>query len=114
MASSIVTDEFKIMFKYFYYLLLPGGIVGVRKISVSIPEELLKRLDEFAKAEGLSRSKVIAYAVEAYLSRYRAKVEEIKGYPTVLWKLKAIGGIKLRSPRRVGRRIKGEWVVEEF
>ncbi len=88
--------------------------MGIRKISISIPEELLRRLDEFTKAEGLSRSKIIVYAIEAYLSRYRAKVEEAKGYPTVLWKLKATGGIKLRSPRRVGRRIKGEWVVEEF
>jgi len=88
--------------------------VGVRKISVSIPEELLKKLDEFAKAEGLSRSKIVTYAVEAYLRRYRTGAEEIKSYPSVLWKLKTIGGIKLRSPRRVGRRIKGEWVVEEF
>lgn len=40
-------------------------------------------------------------------------IEEEK-YPTVLWKLKMIGGLQLRSLRRVGRRFAGEWVVEEF
>ena len=88
--------------------------MGVRKISVSIPEELLKKLDMYARAEGLSRSKVMVYAVEEYLRKYGVVVEEAKGYPTVLWKLRATGGIKLRSPRRVGRKVRGEWVIEKF
>ncbi|HDH06885.1 MAG TPA: ribbon-helix-helix protein, CopG family [Thermoproteales archaeon] len=87
--------------------------MGVKKISVSIPEKLLKKLDEFAKSEGISRSKVITYALISYLGEYPLD-EKVEKYPTVLWKLKASGGLKLRSPKRVGRRIKGEWIVEKF
>jgi len=82
------------------------------KISISIPEEILKALEEYANEEGISRSKAIANILSSFLSD-RIKIEEGK-YPTVLWKLKKKGFLKIRSPRRVGRMIKDEWIVEEF
>lgn len=82
----------------------------VKKISISIPDDLFKVLEEAARREGISKSKLITEALKAYF-----RLEEPSGeYPTVLWKLKASGALRLRSPRRVGRRVKGGWVVEEF
>ncbi len=84
----------------------------VRKISISIPEELLLKLDNLAKEEGVSRSKIIRDALNSYLLR-RAYVEP-KEYPTVLWKIKVTGALKLRSPQRARKRVRGEWIVEEI
>lgn len=33
--------------------------MGVRKLSISLPERILKVLDEYAEREGISRSKAI-------------------------------------------------------
>jgi hypothetical protein len=38
--------------------------------------------------------------------------EEVYRYPTVLWKLRKSGYLKLRSPRYPSRRI-GRWIVED-
>uniref|UniRef100_A0A7C4FB94 Ribbon-helix-helix protein, CopG family n=1 Tax=Thermofilum pendens TaxID=2269 RepID=A0A7C4FB94_THEPE len=86
--------------------------VGVKKISVSIPEELLEVLNEVAREEGVPRSKIIVEALTGYLRR-RAPVKA-REYPTVLWKLEVSGRVRLRSPKRVGRRLGCGWVVEEF
>ncbi|RLE72452.1 MAG: hypothetical protein DRJ37_02840 [Thermoprotei archaeon] len=85
--------------------------MGSKKISVSIPEEILKTLDAVAREEGVPRSRIITEALSLYLRR-RATVEA-REYPTVLWKLKVSGCMRLRSPKRVGRRLRGEWIVEE-
>jgi len=83
----------------------------VRKVSISLPEDLFEVLDEVAKKEGISRSKVIARALRMYFGFEEESPDE---HPTVLWKLKASGALRLRSPRRVGRRIREVWLVEEF
>jgi len=88
------------------------GSVGVKKISVSIPEELFEVLNEVAREEGVPRSKIVAEALIRYL-RWRAPVKA-REYPTVLWKLEVSGRVRLRSPRRAGRRLGCGWVVEEF
>jgi len=82
--------------------------VGVRKISISIPEDLLAAVDSYARELGVSRSELISAILREKLKPREAERE----YPTVLWKLKLKGSLKLRSPRRPGRRV-GEWVVEE-
>lgn len=85
--------------------------MGTKKISISLPEELLSEVDKLAKNGGVSRSQIIREALNTYLLR-RAPLKP-KEYPTVLWKIKTTGVIKLRSPRRARKRIRGEWVVEE-
>lgn len=84
----------------------------VKKLSISLPDNLLKILDDYSKREGISRSKAISRILSIYFKDELA-IEEGK-YPTVLWKLELMGGLKLRSPRRIGRRFAGEWKVEEF
>ena len=85
--------------------------MGAKKISISLPESLLEALDSLAKEEGVPRSRILAEALRLYLKK-QGLAEEPKEYPTVLWKLKSSGTLKLRSHKRIGRRIRGEWVVE--
>lgn len=80
-----------------------------RKVSVSLPEDLLKRVDEAANKNKISRSEFIAKV----LNKTLGPEEEIHKYPTVLWKLQASGYLKLRSPKYPSRKI-GKWVVEEI
>jgi metal-responsive CopG/Arc/MetJ family transcriptional regulator len=78
-------------------------------VSISLPEELLKRVDEAANKNKITRSEFIAKILEGTLG----SEEEIKKYPTVLWKLQKSGYLKLRSPKHPSRRI-GGWIVEEL
>ncbi|MEX2701507.1 MAG: ribbon-helix-helix protein, CopG family [Candidatus Baldrarchaeia archaeon] len=80
-----------------------------RKVSISLPERLLKIIDRNAKSVGLSRSEYIARILEEKLGT----AEEPKMYPTVLWKLRTSVFLKMRSPRYPSRRIKGRWIVEK-
>ncbi|MEM3658916.1 MAG: ribbon-helix-helix protein, CopG family [Thermoproteota archaeon] len=81
------------------------------KISISIPEAVLKRVDALCKQLNMARSEAIARILEEKLG---AEVEaKDHRYPTVLWKLSSTGYLRLRSPRVRGRSIKGKWVVEE-
>lgn len=84
---------------------------GVRRLSVSLPADLADLLDEVARRDGIPRSRIVAEALRRYLRA--SEEEEGVEYPTVLWKLERSGGLKLRSPRFAGRRLKVEWVVEE-
>jgi len=80
-----------------------------RKISISVPEDLLKKLDSLCRRLGVSRSEFITRVLEEKLG----SMVEVGEYPSVLWKLKVSGFHRLRSPRFVGRRVKCRWVVEE-
>lgn len=84
--------------------------MAARKVSVSLPEDLLKRVDEAANKNKLSRSEFIARVLEGTLG---SAEEEVQKYPTVLWKLQKSGYLKLRSPKYPSRRI-GGWIVEEL
>ena len=80
-----------------------------KKISISLPEELLRRVDEVCRRLGISRSEFIARVLEEKLG-YVAEASE---YPTVLWKLSVSGYLRTRSPRYPSRRVKCRWVIEE-
>lgn len=82
-----------------------------RKVSVSLPEELLKKMNELSKRLNVTRSELIAKILEEKLGGWTA--EKNHKYPTVLWKLSTSGYLKLRSPRFPGRLIKEKWIVEE-
>ena len=82
------------------------------KISISIPEALLRKVDELCKRMNMARSEVIARILEEELGmEVEAKDHR---YPTVLWKLSSTGYLRLRSPRLRGRSIRERWVVEEI
>ncbi len=57
------------------------GLVGVdmgklssdvRRINITIPENLLSKIDSFAKSEGESRSGFLAFAALEYMSQHRS------------------------------------------
>ncbi|MEM4639892.1 MAG: ribbon-helix-helix protein, CopG family [Thermofilum sp.] len=79
------------------------------KVSVSLPGDLLKRVDALCRQLGMSRSELIARVLEEKLGAG----ERSPRYPTVLWKLSTTGYLRLRSPRLRGRSIRERWVVEE-
>jgi hypothetical protein len=81
------------------------------KISISIPEAILRRVDDLSRSMKISRSELITRILVEALG---AETEsESPKYPTVLWKLSKEGHYRLRSPRYPGRTIKERWIVEE-
>ena len=82
--------------------------MALRKVSLSLPEELLKRVDEAANKNKMSRSEFITRILEKTLSPEK----DIHKHPTVFGKLQPSGYLKLRSPKYPSRRI-GKWVMEE-
>ncbi len=79
-----------------------------RKISISVPEELLRKIDEAASRARMSRSELISRILEERLGEEGGEA----GYPTVLWKIRTSAFPRFRSPRNRGRRV-GSWVLEE-
>ena len=81
------------------------------KISITIPKDILRKLDEFCIQTHLTSSKLISRILE---EKFGGIIEsEDHKYPTVLWKLESTGYLKLRSPRLRGRMIGESWIVEE-
>ncbi|MBO3755019.1 MAG: ribbon-helix-helix protein, CopG family [Candidatus Brockarchaeota archaeon] len=81
------------------------------KISISIPEATLRKVDALCKQLNMARSEAIARILEEKLG-VEVKAKDHR-YPTVLWKLSSTGYLRLRSPRLRGRSIKEKWIVEE-
>jgi metal-responsive CopG/Arc/MetJ family transcriptional regulator len=53
-------------------------VIKMLKINVSFPEDFLAEIDEIAKEEGKSRSKILREAVKNYIKNYREKKAEEK------------------------------------
>jgi len=88
--------------------------LGVKKLSISLPKDLVDKLDKICRRLRISRSEFIAEALKDKLGEFieeRAKPAE---YPTVLWKLKQAGYLKYRSPRYPTRKISEKWIIEEI
>jgi len=73
----------------------------VKKISISLPEDLLKTLDDLARKRGIARSKIIAEILKNHLAEYKA--EKPKEYQ---WKTKKPKTSKTQTPKRVRRGIR--------
>jgi len=75
--------------------------MNIKKISISLPEDLLKSLDDLAKEKKISRSKIIAEALEDYLGKHKTgKPEKYQ------WKTRKTKTLKTQTPRRVKRGIR--------
>lgn len=80
------------------------------KTAISMPEGLLARVEEIAAQGGMTRSGVIARAVEAYVRRDRARRITEK-----LDEVYAIGpdeeatAVARGHRARLGKRLKGTW-----
>ena len=85
----------------------------MRRLGVSLPDEIAELMDKVSAERGVKKSQLIAEALKEYIVRHYPEKLRVEGYPTVLWKLKLAGAFALRSPRLCSRRVRGEWVVEE-
>lgn len=86
------------------------------RLSVSLPEELARRLRRVQARDRVKLSHMVAEALRFYFAAQRADVADKrpKESPTVLWKLKAAGRFVLRSPKLSERRVRESWIVEEY
>lgn len=82
-----------------------------KKVSISLPENLLKRVDDLSRQLNVTRSELITRILEEKMGMLTT--EKPPRYPTVLWKLSLGNNLRLRSPRLPGRTVGGRWVLEE-
>ena len=80
------------------------------KTAISMPEDLLRRVEEIAAEEGSTRSGVISRAVEAYVRRDRSRriteqLNKVYGKETDDETRAVMRGHRAR----VGTRLKGTW-----
>ena len=80
-----------------------------KKISISLPNQVFMALERVSREQGKPRSVFVAEAIRRQLG---IPEEEPRTHPTALWELKVRGKVSLRSPKLLGRRIDGDWVIE--
>lgn len=92
----------------------------MRRLTVSLPEELMDALDKILVEypEFRKKSHVIADALEEFIRIHYPSLMETREeriYPTVLWKLKTYRR-KPRGPslKAAGRKAPGEWKIVEL
>jgi len=83
----------------------------VKKMSLSLPDELFTGLTQLSRDAGRTRSSIVADALKAYIGEFE-HLEEPKKYPTALQRLRERSFIRLRSPRLAKARVRGDWIVE--
>ena len=85
-------------------------MTGVKKISISLPDELYKELSRIVSESGSNRSSVIASILRHYFRKEISKKYSNK-YPTALSKLSERVLVKLRSPKLSKIRIRSDWII---
>ena len=83
----------------------------VKKISLSLPEDLLDELDSLARESGRTRSSIVVEVLRIYFSN-PTNHRKSKIYPTALQKMKEQSAIRLRSPKLARARIRDDWIIE--
>ena len=87
------------------------GEIMVKKMSLSLPDELFKELTQLSIEAGRTRSSIVSDALRAYLGNFEPS-KEPKIYPTALQRLRERSFVRSRSPRLAKVRVKGDWIVE--
>ena len=85
----------------------------MQRLTVSLPEDLVKRVKHMSHQTGLKISRIVATALEQQLSEQTQQPSEPPVRPTVLWKLK--GRSRLKAPYPTLRtKPTGSWRVIEL
>ena len=82
----------------------------MKRISVSLPDELAGKVKEISRRTGLKISQIVSESINCYveLNYPELSTVKVKIYPTVLWKIR--GRKATRGPSPTLRRGKiGEW-----
>jgi len=85
----------------------------LERLTVSLPEDLAKRVKRVSHETGLKVSRIVADALEQHLAEQARPQTERAIRPTVLWKLK--GRSRLRAPSPTLRtKPAGSWRIIEL
>lgn len=84
----------------------------MQRLTVSLPDELVKRVRQLSRSSGLKVSRIIAGAVEEHLGEEARSQAEPPIHPTVLWKLKGRSRMAAPSPTLRTTRV-GSWRILE-
>ena len=85
----------------------------MQRLTVSLPENLVKRVKHISLESGLKISRIVATALEQQLGEETTRPAEPPIHPTVLWKLKGRRRLKGPSPTLRTKRA-GSWRVVEL
>jgi hypothetical protein len=91
----------------------PRGGKRMQKLTVSLPENLVKRVKHISRESGLKISGIVATALEQQLGEQTPRRAEPPVYPTALWKLKGRARLRAPSPTLRTKRA-GSWRVVEL
>jgi hypothetical protein len=82
----------------------------LQRLTVSLPDETLKRVKRISRESGLKVSQIVARALEQHLDEQAQIDAEAPVRPTVLWKLKGRKSLRAPSPRLERTRV-GSWRI---
>jgi hypothetical protein len=91
----------------------PAGGKRLQRLTVSLPENLVKRIKHISRESGLKVSRIVATALKQQLGERIPRTTEPLVYPTVLWKLKRRSRLRGPSPTLRTKRA-GSWRLVEL
>jgi hypothetical protein len=85
----------------------------MQRLTVSLPEDLVKRVKRVSRESGLKVSRIVATALEQQLGEQTPRPAEALVHPTALWKLKGRSRLRGPSPTLRTKRA-GSWRLVEL
>ena len=82
----------------------------MERLTVSLPEDLVRKVKRISEESGLKISRIVAAALEQYLSEQVPPRAEPPIHPTILWKLKGRKMLTGPSPKLMRARV-GSWRI---
>ncbi len=89
------------------------GSKRLQRLTVSLPEDLVKRIKHISQERGLKISRIVATALEQQLSKQTRQLVELSVHPTILWKPKGRSLLKAPSPT-LRTKPAGSWRIIEL
>ena len=84
-----------------------------QRLTVSLPERLVKKIKRASHESGLKVSRIVATALEQHLGGETSSSAEPLIHPTALWKLKGRSHLAAPSPTLRRGRV-GKWRIVEL
>jgi hypothetical protein len=85
--------------------------IMLQRLTVSLPEDLVKKVKRASHESGLKVSRIVVTALEQHLGGETSSAEPLIR-PTVLWKLKGRSRLRAPSPTLRGKPV-GSWRIIE-
>ena len=89
------------------------GSKRLQRLTVSLPEDLVKRIKHISQERGLKISRIVATALEQQLSKQTRQLVELSIHPTILWNPKGRSLLKAPFPT-LRTKPAGSWRIIEL